>query len=306
MIYLIESSSYHLLNEEIKKIIKNNNYETFDLSNINITELLNELTYSSLFDETRYIIVRNADIFSAKDKTNSEQFIKFLNNYQGANIIIFTTYLSVDERKKITKLMKEKHQFLKIKVPQYSELNKKLKKYLQENKKTITDDALNFIINNCNNNYDVIINELDKLTLLDIPNITLAIANETCSHILNNNNFKFLDAVLNKNLSLSVKLFNEYKIKRQEPIILLVLLAREYHNLYLIKKYDQLNYSEKKMLSKLNLAPWQIEKYHRLSFEYTLKEIEDNILYLADIDYQIKSGKISSSLGIEMFILKNI
>lgn len=306
MIYLIESSSYRLLNNEINKIVKGNQYETFDLTTNNLEDVLSELSYQSIFLEKRYIIIRNADIFSVKDKGNNEALVNFLSESDNPNIVIFTTYLNVDERKKITKIIKDKHHFIKIKIPVYNELNKNLKQYLKSKQIMITDDALNFIINSCNNNYDIILNELDKIALLDIPNITLEIVKKTCSHILNDNNFKLLDAIIAKNISLAMNLFNEFKIKRQEPMMLLVLLAREYRYLYLIKKFDEENYSESKMMEKLGLASWQISKYYRSSFNYTLTEIEDNIISLANVDYQIKSGKISSSLGLEMFILKNL
>ena len=64
-IYLISNESYRLINKEIKKITKDNKYETFNLNKSSIKEVLEEASYFSLDDNKKYLVVTNADIFGS-------------------------------------------------------------------------------------------------------------------------------------------------------------------------------------------------------------------------------------------------
>src|SRR5690625_3311254 len=73
-IYLISSSSFRLMEEEIEKIVKGNKYSTFDLNTVLLDEVLEEAAYFSLFDEKKYMVVKNANIFgSSKRKSVDEE-----------------------------------------------------------------------------------------------------------------------------------------------------------------------------------------------------------------------------------------
>ena len=48
-----------------------------------------------------------------------------------------------------------------------------------------------------------------------------------------------------------------------------------------------------------------LNKYKVKAYKYTLKELEDQILALSNLDYQIKVGLIDSFLGLELFIIKS-
>ena len=75
-IYLITSNSYHLIEDEVHKIVGGNPVSTFDLNVVSISDVLEEASYVSLFDEERYIVVRNASIFSAtKTKKSIEDLL---------------------------------------------------------------------------------------------------------------------------------------------------------------------------------------------------------------------------------------
>ena len=62
---------YHDINfekineDELNKILKDNVYSSFDLLGIDIEEVLEEASYVSLFDEKKYMVVKNANIFCA-------------------------------------------------------------------------------------------------------------------------------------------------------------------------------------------------------------------------------------------------
>ena len=50
-VYLICSNSYYLLEEELKNILKDNLYTSFDLNAVELDDVLEEAAYFSLFDD---------------------------------------------------------------------------------------------------------------------------------------------------------------------------------------------------------------------------------------------------------------
>ena len=79
-IYLITSESFRLMEEEVKKIIKNSsNILTIDLLEATIEDVITEATYVSMFAEQKYIIVKNADFFGSGKIKEAE--IELLEKY---------------------------------------------------------------------------------------------------------------------------------------------------------------------------------------------------------------------------------
>ena len=108
-IYLITSNSYRLMEEEINKIVKSNPYTTLDFNITTIEDIIEEASYFSLFDEKKYLVVKNATIFSSKgtkessDKTTKKDdlLLNYLNEPNDNTILIFTLYGKADSKKKI-------------------------------------------------------------------------------------------------------------------------------------------------------------------------------------------------------------
>ena len=54
-IYIIGSSSFHIVDEEIKKICNNKKWENINFLNMSLEDLISEVSYGSLFNEEKII-----------------------------------------------------------------------------------------------------------------------------------------------------------------------------------------------------------------------------------------------------------
>ncbi len=305
MIYLIEYTSFRLLQDKLQELGKN--YEIFDLTNDNIKDVLTDISYNSMFSEKRNILIKNASFFTSKGKDEGSSLTDFLENYQSDNLVIFTTSEKVDERKKLTKAIISKHKLLKLNPPKFQDLDTNLNDYVKKFNYKIDRDALNYVKTSANNNYDIILNELDKLMMLELEDkhITLDIALKVVSYTINDNDFKLIDAITDKDLDLSLKLLKDYKLNKGEPVKLVAILGKEYHRLHVVTNLINKGKYMKEICSLMSLQDWQVNKYKVKAYKYTLKELEDQILALSNLDYQIKVGLIDSFLGLELFIIKS-
>ena len=307
-IYVINGESYFLINEEISKIIKDSkNITTFDLNINTLEDVIIEAGYYSIFDEDKYIIVKNANFFGngKLNDNDTNLLVNYLDNPQDNTIIIFICNEKLDLRKKITKLVKDKYKLIVINNLKGYEIENRLKTYFTKNKMTINEESIKYIISNNLNNYDLIMMEVEKLILYynKPSNISYNDVLKISARNINTNNFLLVDAIVNNDLEKSLELYNDLKIMKVEPTVLISLIARDFRIMYNIKTMLNDNINEYTIMNELGLMDWQLNKYLQKVFPYKLEELKNILIGLADLDLNIKKGKIDRFIGLELFIL---
>ena len=306
MNYLIASTSFRLIEEEIEKIIpENSNVTRYDLTFDELENILEEAAYVSLFDDEKYIIIKNADMFTtSKTKFNEEYLIKYLEEPNEKTTLIFVTGNKVDERKKLTTIIKSKYKYINIKNPTIKEIYTKLENIFKKDKYKIDSKSIYYIINNSLNNYDLAYKNVEKIKLFyldekdvkyeDIVKITSVNAEE--------NNFKFVDSVIGKDIKNTMKLLEDLLLNKNDPLMLINLLIREYKLMYQVKELSAQT-SKMDIMKKLKLQDWQLEKILKNNYEYKKEELYNNLEKLLEMDYDIKRSRIDKKLALELFIL---
>ena len=251
-VYLISSNSFHLMEEELKKILKDNPYTSFDLNAVELDDVLEEASYFSLFDDKKYMVVKNAQIFGAskrktkEDETSEEEkvskkdekLLQYLNEPNENTVLIFTINGKADTKKKICKVIKDRYKFIQLDDLKPKEIYSRVEKSLKEAGYKIDSNTGYYIVNNALNNYDLAINEVEKIKLYygkgctvkydDVVNIV--------SKNIEDNNFKFIDTVISKDIKEAFKMYDDLMIQKVEPIMLMSMLAKEVRNMLLVKK----------------------------------------------------------------------
>lgn len=312
-IYLISSSSIHLIDEEINKIVKDNAYTTFDLNNVLIDDVLEEASYFSLFDDIKYMVCKNANMFAASKKTSSEEttskkdnnLLKYLEEPNPNTVLIFTLNGKADSKKKIVKVIKDKDGLIEIPDLKPKDMFNKINDLLKKDHYKIDSDTLYYIINNSLNNYDLIINELDKIKLYyqDKKDIKYEDVINIVSKNLEDNNFKFVEVVMNKNIKEAFKMYDDLMIQKVEPIMLMIMIAKEIRNTLLVKMMKNRSRSEMMKILGYNYD-FQLDKILSYTRLYKTKELEDYLILISDLDYKIKRGKITNKLALQMLIMQ--
>ncbi len=308
-LFLISSSSYNEVNDEINKITgENPTITSFDLEESSLNDVIEEANYISLFADQKYIVVNNSYIFTS-DSSKEEEIdvlLDYVEHPNSSTILIFVTTKPLDERKKIVKTFKDKGNVIIKKPLSEKELIVLIESKLKEANKKISLNAIKQIILLCQNNYDLIIQELNKLLIYydnkneildeDIPTI---ISNEEAI-----NNFEFSDVVISKNQIKAFNIFDKLKESKEEPIMLIGLLASQYRLIFTTKYYLNKNYSESKITSELKIHPYRVKLAIGNSYKFSEKELLNKLSSLADLDYKIKSGQVDGYAGLEMFLLE--
>lgn len=307
-IILINGESSLLINEQINNIIKNSkNVSSFDLYDSTVDDILIEAGYLSLFGEEKFIIVRNANFFGSGkiSEKDSTILLKYLENPNSLTNIIFICSEKIDSRKKLSKIIKDKYEIITIPNLKYYEIEKRVEEYLQKLKYKVDKETVKLIVSNSLNNYDLVMNEVEKIILYYSQPcyIKKEDVEKIVSKSINQNNFLFVDTLIEGNLEKSLELLKDLKTMKIEPTILLALIARDIRIMLNIKKLLEQNKREYEILSELKLMDWQLEKYLKKIFPYKVKELEEWLIKLTNIDLKIKSGKIDKYYALELLIL---
>lgn len=306
-IYLISNESFRLINEEIKKIVKGNNYETFNLNKCSIKEVIEEASYFSLDSNVKYLVVSNANIFRS-DKigdVTTDLVLKYMTNPNPNTVLIFTTQKTIDTRKKIVKELKNKYKVINTPKMDRKSLSSFLIDYIRQNDFDIDYQTINYVINNSYNDLDIMLNELDKVMLyynfpcrIKYDDVIKIVGEE-----LDSNNFHFVNAVIEKNLANALKILNSLKVYKVDATVLATLLAREYRLMFYIKKLYQEKVNISEICSNLSLADWQVNKLYNNGLHYSEKELLRNLVDLCNIDMNIKKGIWDKDIALYGFLL---
>lgn len=307
--YLISSSTINQMYEEIQKISQGTFVEKIDSNSTDLATILEEISYNSLFSEKRIIQINNADYFTTQKVSGIDPSIieKYLLVPNQDTTIIFTTMQKIDERKKITKIIKEQGNLIICPSLTIKDIVKIIEKKLLTEGYKISSECLYFIVNNSQNNYDLSLQQLNKIFIYyqEPTTVSLSDLKNIISMNLENNNFKLIDAIINQDITHAFKIYNDLRVQKTEPLIIFNLLAREYRFLYLVNLMLKKHYSPFEIAKKLSIQTWQAEKYINNASKYSIKELKELLCELANIDFAIKKGQKNKHLALEAFILKN-
>lgn len=312
MVYMMYGEEEFLIKQEIKKIIKKENIDEYskveyDLENTNIKDIIDDISTVSLFSSKKIVIVWNSYIFTGTtSKSKIEQDIKslekYLKNPDQENILIFVTNSEkLDSRKKIVNLLKQNGTIL-----EFNKCNQIIDYVIEMCKpyKISRVDA-SLLVTRVGSDLSILYQEIEKMkTYLDK---TLEITKEDILLITHKtidvDIFHLVDNIILKQKKQALESYYEMIKLGEEPIKIIVILANQFRLLYQVKRLKMKGYSIFDMMSMLGQKKYPIEK----SLERVSKFSEDTLLKylyeLAELDINIKSGRIDKNIGLELFIL---
>lgn len=307
MIYVFLGNEINLLKRRIdglKHELNINNIIEYDFDDSNIIDILNEVNYVDLFNEKKLIIVSNFSFKKVKDAFEKE-LLRYIDNMNDNVIILKCIDESLDERKNITKKLREKCKVEEIKKMDYKELHEYITNMFVSNNKKITYNQVKEILNRCEYNDDLAINETEKLLLYKLGEdvITDDDIDKVVSKSSEKEIFTLSDAVMKKNLK---QIFNSYNILIRsgiEPVVLIDNLARQFRTLYQVKILCK-TMDEKEISRKLGLNPYVVKKAHENVNNYEEEELINNLYELSNLDIDIKVKGLDKYKVLENFFLK--
>lgn len=308
MIYLLYGIEKLLIDKETDKLINNyninkDNIVKYNLENTSINLIIEDAETYSMFDDKKIIIIENSYIFTGKKGTeqNIELLENYFNNYNPDTILIFTVISEkLDERKKIVKQINKVGQ---VKNLVTSDIRLFVKNNFEDYK--INNNDIDLLIERVGNNLSILNNEIDKIKTFKNSDkqITTNDILELTTKSVDTDIFKFIDNIISKNKSDVLETYDELIKLGEEPIKIIVMLANQFRLMYQVKGLTRKGYSEKDIAKILDIHPYRVKLSLGKSKNFSDTSLLNILKQLADLDSDIKKGKIDKYLGLELFIL---
>lgn len=289
MTYLIVSTSFFLLDREIKKIVGEHSCKTINLKDVDLSEAIEDASYSSMFsDDEEIVIIKNLEVVldNKKENKDMELLLEFVKNND--KTVILTSIKSVPMKSKVGK---ELNSLIKtINTPIITkpyELANFMNEELRRIKYGMSKETLDLFCNKCASNVDVALQELEKLKLIKGDNtlISKQDVDEYVSNYNMNDIFDFKDAFVNKRIMDADNYLEELENSKAEVVPIIVMLAKEFELIYAIKACAEKRMSNEEIGKSLgNMHPYRVKLLRETGAKYSFEKLESIIKYLCDAD----------------------
>ncbi|MGG3670392.1 DNA polymerase III subunit delta [Bacillus cereus] len=317
-LYLLYGTEAYFINETIKLITtealeeedREFNVVTYDLEEAYLEDVVEDARTLPFFGDRKVILIKSP-LFLTAQKEKLEQNIKILEEYIGEpspfSILVFVApYEKLDERKKITKLLKKTADVVEANAMQVQDVQKWVVSRAEEAHVYIDNTAVSLLLELVGSNVTMLAKEMDKLTLYVGMGgeITSKLVTELVPKSVEQNVFALTEKVVKKDIAGAMQILDGLFTQQEEPIKLLALLVSQFRLLNQVKELQQRGYGQNQIASHIGVHPYRVKLAMNQTKFFSFEELKRVILELAEADYNMKTGKMDKKLVLEFFLMR--
>jgi DNA polymerase-3 subunit delta len=252
-----------------------------------------------MMSERRVVRVRD---FARLREADEETLIRYLNNPSPSTVMIFIAD-DLDKRKRSTKTLLDN--CVVVDFPQLKDAEAKAwaKSRLKELKVTADDAVLSEIISLVGTDVQTLFNEIDKLAsaVADTGRITSSAVDELIGRSRELSNFELGDHLLANNRKRALETLHRLLDDGAEPVMLIGLIAGNYHRLALAK-YLLAKGGREEVFRNISLPPFKRDAYIANLQRNDATKIARGLQLTAAADLAIKTSQATPRLQLELLV----
>ncbi len=308
MNYLLYGLEDFLINNEIDKIIKKEKIDDlsinhYDLTIDSIKSIIDDCQTISLFEDKKINIIDNCNYFNRLPNKEEDinMLLDYITNYNPSTILIIISHNeTIDNTKKITKKLKDNGVIIECNKVEPIIIAKKL---LDGYK--INDLNLHLLMDRVGMDTGILVQEIEKLKTYkyDEKEITKEDILACSIDNIDTNIYKFIDNIISKKKDEALKTYYELLKNNENPSNIIGLLASKFRLMYQVVILNKKGMNNNEISKLLGVHAYPVKLALESSKRYPEKVLLKYLKNLANLDLDIKTGKINPELAIELFIL---
>lgn len=284
----------------------------YDTSETPIEEAVAEADTMPFFASRKLVLVRDVSVLAAatgkesKLEHGTDALIAYLKQPCESTVVVFQVMAEkLDERRKVVKLLKEQDALLAFQELQENDLLQWTVKRAEEQGRTMGRDAAQLLLARTGTNMQQLAHEVDKLCLHAGHGgaVTSGDVESLIASTVEEDVFALIDAMASLQVDKALKLYAELLLRREEPIKIAALVARQFRIMLQVKELEQQQYSPQQMAGQLGLHPYVVKLAADKAKRFTAQTLGRHLSKLAELDYGMKTGRVDKTLGLELFLL---
>ncbi len=313
MIYLILSDQSLILKSTLNQIISSSidhiddfNYASFDFENNPLEEIIDFLQTPAFASDKKVALVKKPYFFvDERKKLPFTNDLKLLDKYlsqpnEDADLIILCESLYYKPKNKYFTAIKKVATVKNLFFETEEELQEYALTLINKLHIELSKEALNTLLVRCKN-VESIEKEITKLSLYG-GYINEEIAKQLIPQPLEDNVFELSNALMRKDTRQVMKIYNDLKLLKTEPIFLINLLANQFRILLQVGILKKENMSNDEIATTLNIHPYRVKLASESIKKYSLVQVKKYLVDLANLDIDIKRGTKDRYIDFEIFL----
>lgn len=306
--YFIYGEEQYLIDRKIQEITSNSlNCKILYLDRtITLNDAINEISTISIFEPEKIIIFKNFYLLTKNQSSEIKLLISNLNNIPSSNEVVFVLEQNIPKGlNPLINYLKENSKLVECNKLKDKELNLFVKEYVKARGGNISEVNLFHFLSKVPNKLIIVINELEKLLLIN-PTITKENIDQSVPKYETINTFDFINSFSEQNADLIFKYYYD-SINSGESITNLInQIANTLDIVNSIHSYKLLGLTNVQIAEELGKHIFVVQKNEKLLNLVGYQKIKQYIKELSILDTNIKTGKINDKLGFEFFLLNII
>jgi len=252
-----------------------------------------------MMSDTRVVRIRD---FARLREADEEVLIRYLNNPSPSTVMIFSAD-ELDKRKKSSKVLLDVCTVVEFSPLKDAEARSWAKARLKELKVTADDQVLTELIRLVGTDVQTLANELEKLAsaAADTGRITMPVVDELIGRSRELSNFELADHLMAGNRKRALETLHRLLEDGAEPVMLVGLIAGNYHRLAL-GKHLMARGGREEVFRNISLPPFKRDSYISTLQRSTAAKIARGIQLTAAADLAIKTSQATPRLQLEMLV----
>jgi DNA polymerase-3 subunit delta len=282
-----------------RTLLREFNESSFSLLSDPVQSAIAAAEQLPMMSDMRVVRIRD---FARLRESDEDVLIHYLQNPSPSTVMIFTAE-ELDKRKKSSKVLLDVCTVVVFSPHKDAEAKAWVKTRLKELKITADDQVLSEIIRLVGTDVQTLFNEVDKLAsaAAGTGRITTALVDELIGRTRELSNFELADHLLAGNRKRALETLHRLLEDGAEPVMLVGLIAGNYHRLALGKHLLQRGGREE-VFRNISLPPFKRDSYISTLQRSTAAKIARGIQLTAAADLAIKTSQATPRLQLEMLV----
>lgn len=277
------------------------NYAYYEGKNTDIKEVIDLAETLPFFAERRLIVFENTGFF----KSSGSELADYIGEMPPTTYFIFIEN-EVDKRSRLYKAVKSKGHIVELGIQDEATLRKWVAGLVRKENKEMSQADIAYFLNKVGTDMENITGELEKLFCyaMDRDTLTRADVDAVCVTQITNHIFEMVNAVAEQNQKKALDLYYDLLALKEPPMRILFLMTREYRLLFHVKALAEQGYGRKEIASKTGIHPFAAGRYLDQAKRFRLGELRSIMEEGAQIEQRVKTGLLTDSLAVELFIVR--
>jgi len=278
----------------------NMNHHYFEGKNVPVGEIIDLAETLPFFAEHRVILIENSGLF----KSGDEQMAEYINVQNESTVFIFVES-EVDKRNKLYKAVGNKGSIVEFTAQDENTLKRWIAGILKREGKKVTENTVQLFLTKTGTDMENIYMELEKLICycMDREVVTAQDVEAICTARISNHIFEMVDAIAEKNSSLSLQLYYDLLALKEPPMRILFLIARQCNILLQVKEMKGKGISGKEIAAAVGVPAFAVNKYIAQAGKFKTAILKNAVKKCVEAEEAVKSGKMNDVMSVEILII---